>query len=77
MSYPVEVFDHVTDRPGRDRRCAIDASRLRRGLGWEPEYRDFRSGLAATIEWYRHHEAWWRPQKEGVEKRYARTERVL
>ncbi|QOK23588.1 dTDP-glucose 4,6-dehydratase [Janibacter indicus] len=70
-------YDHVTDRPGHDRRYAIDWSRLRDELGWQPRYRDFRSGLAATIEWYRAHEEWWRPQKSATEARYARSEKVL
>jgi dTDP-glucose 4,6-dehydratase len=70
-------YDHVTDRPGHDRRYAIDWSRLREELGWQPRYRDFRSGLAATIDWYRTHEEWWRPQKSATEARYARSEKVL
>ena len=41
------------DRPGHDLRYAIDSTRLRDELGWRPTYRDFRSGLAATIDWYR------------------------
>ena len=77
MGRPGDDFDHVTDRPGHDRRYAIDATRLRKEFGWEPVYRDFRSGLAATIEWYRDNEAWWRPHKDAAEARYARTERVL
>ncbi|QNF94970.1 dTDP-glucose 4,6-dehydratase [Janibacter sp. YB324] len=70
-------YDHVTDRPGHDRRYAIDWTRLREELGWQPRYRDFRSGLAATIEWYRAHEDWWRPHKSATEARYARSEKVL
>lgn len=70
-------YDHVTDRPGHDRRYAIDASRLRGELGWEPRYRDFRDGLRATIEWYQANESWWRPQKSAAEARYATSERVL
>jgi len=66
-------FDHVTDRPGHDLRYAIDASTLRDELGWTPRYTDFRSGLAATVDWYREHEDWWRPAKAAVEARYART----
>ncbi len=70
-------YDHVTDRPGHDRRYAIDATRLREELAWTPVYRDFRAGLAATIEWYRDSETWWRPQKAAAEARYVRAERVL
>ncbi|WP_040817392.1 dTDP-glucose 4,6-dehydratase [Nocardia jiangxiensis] len=71
-------FDHVTDRPGHDRRYAIDASLLRTELGWEPRYGDFRAGLAATIGWYRENETWWRPGKAAVENAYVESgERVL
>lgn len=73
-----EDFDHVTDRPGHDQRYAIDATLLRTELGWEPRYGDFRTGLAATIAWYRENETWWRPQKENTERAYvAAGEQVL
>jgi len=52
-------IDHVADRPGHDRRYAVDSSRLR-ALGWRPQ-RDFAAALAVTIDWYREHEDWWRP----------------
>lgn len=71
MGQPAHAYDHVTDRPGHDLRYAIDATRLRTELGWEPVYRDFDSGLAATIDWYRENESWWRPQKAAVEAKYA------
>ena len=71
MGRPEDDFDWVRDRPGHDRRYAIDASKLRRELGWEPKHADFAKGLAATIEWYRRNEAWWRPAKEVTEARYA------
>ena len=65
------AFDHVTDRPGHDLRYAIDSTRLRTELGWEPRYTDFESGLAATVQWYRENEDWWRPQKAATEAKYA------
>lgn len=77
MGRPADAFDFVTDRPGHDRRYAIDASRLRTELGWTPRYTDFRSGLADTIDWYATHRAWWEPVKAGVEASYAKTQLTL
>ena len=71
MGQPADAFDWVRDRPGHDRRYAIDSAKLRRELGWVPEHTDFAEGLAATIEWYRANEAWWRPAKEATEAKYA------
>lgn len=72
MDQPADAYDHVADRAGHDLRYAIDSSKLRRELGWEPHYRDFESGLAATIDWYKRNEAWWAPSKDVVEAFYAR-----
>ena len=71
MGEPADAYDHVNDRAGHDLRYAIDASRVRAELGWEPRYTNFADGLAATIAWYRHHEAWWRPLKQATEAKYA------
>ena len=49
---PEDDFDWVRDRPGHDRRYAIDSSKLRRELGWRPARGDFAAGLAATVERY-------------------------
>ena len=54
---------HVADRPGHDRRYAVDTTKAR-ALGWAPRM-NFDEGLRATIEWYRANEAWWRPLKSG------------
>lgn len=71
MGKAPDDFDWVRDRPGHDRRYAIDASKLRRELEWEPIHTDFAEGLAATIAWYRDNEEWWRSAKEAVEAKYA------
>jgi dTDP-glucose 4,6-dehydratase len=75
MGRPADAYEHVNDRPGHDMRYAIDASALRDELGWAPRYTTFRDGLAATIDWYRANEAWWRPQKDATEAKYAQLGR--
>ena len=77
MGQGADAYDHVTDRAGHDLRYAIEAGRLRTELGWTPRYGSFRDGLAATIEWYRDNEAWWRPMKDATEAKYARTQQVV
>ena len=71
MGRDADDFDHVNDRPGHDLRYAIDSSKLRDELGWQPRYRDFEQGLAATIDWYRENQDWWRPQKRETEAKYT------
>ncbi|MCH6231329.1 dTDP-glucose 4,6-dehydratase [Microbacterium sp. CFH 31415] len=74
MGRPDDAFDFVTDRAGHDLRYAIDWSKLRDELGWEPARRDFDAGLAATIEWYRANEDWWAGSKEATEAFYRSVE---
>ncbi len=62
MDLPRSLIRPVADRPGHDRRYALDTSKLQ-GLGWAPTV-VFDEGLAATVRWYREHEDWWRPIKE-------------
>lgn len=65
------AYEHVADRPGHDRRYAMDASKLRRELGWTPRFgEDFSSGLQQTIAWYEKNRPWWEPQKDAVEAGY-------
>ncbi|MFM7841606.1 MAG: GDP-mannose 4,6-dehydratase, partial [Nitrospira sp.] len=68
LQKPGSLIRFVQDRPGHDRRYAVDCDRLRR-LGWEPTV-EFEEGLRATVEWYRTHEAWWRKIKSGEFRAY-------
>ena len=52
-----ELIEHVADRPGHDKRYAIDASKLRRELGWRP-LESFESGIRKTVEWYLQNRDW-------------------
>ena len=65
-------FDWVKDRPGHDRRYAIDSTKLCAELGWQPRHTNFEEGLAQTIQWYKDNESWWRPIKEATEAKYAK-----
>ena len=73
MGQPADAYDQVKDRPGHDLRYAIDASKLRNELGWEPQYTNFEEGLKATIDWYTNHREWWQDQKAAVEAKYAKN----
>ena len=59
---------HVEDRPGHDRRYALDTSKLR-ALGWAPRH-GFAEALEATVAWYRDRRDWWEPIKRGDYRRY-------
>ncbi|MEE3342442.1 MAG: dTDP-glucose 4,6-dehydratase [Bifidobacterium merycicum] len=70
MGQPEDAFDWVKDRPGHDRRYAIDATKLRTELGWKPTHTDFESGLRATVQWYVENPQWWEPVKAATEAKY-------
>ena len=59
-----ELIEHVADRPGHDFRYAIDASRIKEELGWEPQ-ESFDSGMRKTVEWYLDNQAWVEKVQEG------------
>jgi len=61
---PESLIQFVEDRPGHDRRYAIDPARIETELGWRPEV-SFEEGLARTVAWYRENEGWWRRVKDG------------
>ena len=58
-----DLIRFVTDRPGHDRRYAIDASKIGRELGWTPAH-SFEEGLGQTIDWYLANDWWWKPLRE-------------
>jgi dTDP-glucose 4,6-dehydratase len=69
------LIGFVADRPGHDRRYAIDASKIKRELGWSPKHR-FDEAIRTTIDWYRTHENWWRSIKTGEYLKYYEQQYV-
>lgn len=63
-------IEYVKDRPGHDRRYAVDWNKIHTELGWEPKH-TFEEWLHKTVDWYKDNEWWWRPQKEEAEKIYS------
>jgi dTDP-glucose 4,6-dehydratase len=72
LGQPESLIKPVEDRPGHDRRYALDSSKIT-ALGWTPAT-SFDAALAATVEWYRTHEPWWKPIKSGAFRQYYRTQ---
>lgn len=69
LDKPRSLIRHVEDRPGHDRRYALDCSKLTRLAGWRPTI-SFEKGIRETVQWYRDNEAWWRPIKQGEFRAY-------
>jgi len=65
---PETLITPVVDRPGHDRRYALDSGKAH-GLGWKPTH-TFPKALEATVSWYKEHEAWWKPIKSGAFRAY-------
>ena len=65
------TYEHVADRPGHDQRYTMDATKIRRELGWAPQHTDLRSGLEQTIAWYTDNRWWWEADKATIEQKYA------
>ncbi len=71
LGKPESLIQFVKDRPGHDRRYAMDFSKLQRTLGWRPRH-TFEEGLDATIDWYLQHESWWKRIISGEYREYYR-----
>lgn len=69
MGKDESYIEFVKDRPGHDRRYAIDWSKIKQELGWEPLH-DFDTWLKETIQWYQEHQGWWRRVKSGEYRSY-------
>jgi dTDP-glucose 4,6-dehydratase len=69
LGKPESLVRFVEDRPGHDRRYAVDSSKLTRVTGWRPAI-SFDAGIRQTVEWFRAHESWWRPIRSGEFREY-------
>ena len=65
MDADESMIEFVKDRPGHDRRYAIDWQKIRDELGWKPEH-DFDTCLGKTIEWYKENQGWWKRVKNSI-----------
>ena len=71
------LIEHITDRPGHDRRYSLSSDKLREETGWQPQV-EFEEGLARTVRWYQDNQQWWQPilsgeYREYYERHYGRT----
>ena len=71
MGKPSDWYDRVNDRPGHDRRYAIDWTKLKTELDWEPKL-GWEGGIQNMIDWYTENRDWWQAQKQAVEAAYAK-----
>ncbi|OGK22032.1 dTDP-glucose 4,6-dehydratase [Candidatus Roizmanbacteria bacterium RIFCSPHIGHO2_02_FULL_37_13b] len=69
MGETLKQIEFVKDRPGHDRRYAIDWSKIKRDLGWQPQY-NFTQALSTTVDWYKKNTDWWQKIKSGEFKEY-------
>jgi len=74
MGMGEDMIQPVADRPGHDRRYAVDASKIDRELGWKPTRSAWPSALETTVNWYRENETWWRNVKSGAYREYYETQ---
>ena len=69
LNKPESLIHFVTDRPGHDRRYAIDASKIQKELGWKPQF-DFETALQTTVDWYLANRSWWKRIRSGDYEKY-------
>ncbi|MGH9703671.1 MAG: GDP-mannose 4,6-dehydratase, partial [Candidatus Acidiferrales bacterium] len=69
MGKPETLLSHVKDRPGHDRRYALDCGKIKRELGWSPTV-PLEEGLRQTIEWYKHNSQWVAGVRDGAYRSY-------
>ncbi|HAP35662.1 MAG TPA: dTDP-glucose 4,6-dehydratase [Bacteroidetes bacterium] len=70
---PESLITYVKDRPGHDKRYAIDASKIKNELGWEPAYQ-FENGIKKTVQWYLQNKQWWERIISGEYKKYYESQ---
>jgi len=71
MNKPLTLIRRVKDRPGHDRRYALNATKIQSNLGWRPLI-PLDEGLVATVAWYQEHRDWWERIKSGEYRDYYR-----
>ena len=74
LGKPKKLITYVNDRPGHDRKYAVDWTKIKRGLGWKPKS-DFRNWLEKTAKWYSNNRPYWEAQKVKTEEFYAKINR--
>lgn len=70
MGVRADAIHFVADRPGHDRRYALDATKIITELNWHPQHTDFVRGIEQTVRWYVDHRSWWEPYKAQTEELY-------
>ncbi|EKE16345.1 MAG: hypothetical protein ACD_11C00020G0050 [uncultured bacterium] len=73
MNKGEEMIEFVKDRPGHDKRYAIDATKIKNELGWEPTV-SFEEGIKRTVEWYKDNQDWWKKIKSGEYQEYYKKQ---
>ncbi|MBA4388205.1 MAG: dTDP-glucose 4,6-dehydratase [Verrucomicrobia bacterium] len=69
LGKPESLIKYVEDRPGHDRRYAMDSGMIRRDLGWKPGF-TFEQGMKATVQWYLDNKRWWQNVRSGEYQKY-------